>query len=138
MTALSHLLLVEAVDKKGLCSHPDKLMGPHGRHDKPHRIFSSEISNWEGDGRLSYPRPIFSLAKVMLRLMGNRSKHGKCGPAPNRKSQWGARFAGQDPHPRIGSPVGNQACIVPRLLLDLLLLKLPHSGLRQQMFTAYL
>ena len=48
MTTLSHLLLVEAVDKKGLCSNSDKLMGPHGRHDKPHRIFSSEISNWAG------------------------------------------------------------------------------------------
>ena len=66
MTTLSHLLLVEAVDKKGLCSNSDKLMGPHGRPDKPHRIFSSEISNWEGDGRLSHPRPVFSLRKVSL------------------------------------------------------------------------
>ena len=42
------------------------------------------------------------------------------------------------PNPRIGSPVGNQACIVPRLLCDLLLLKLPHPELRQQVLTAYL
>ena len=27
--------------------------------------------------------------------MGNHSKHGKCGPAPTRKSQWGARLAGR-------------------------------------------
>ena len=45
--------------------------------------------------------------------MGNHSKRGKCGPAPTQKSQWGARFGGQDPHPQIGSPVGNQALIVP-------------------------
>ena len=64
--------------------------------------------------------------------MGNRSMCGKCGPAPTRKSQWGARFGGQDPCPRIGSPVGNQARIVHRPLLGLLLLKLPHPELRQQ------
>ena len=69
-------------------------------------------------------------------LLGNRSTSGKCGPTPTRKSQWGARFGGQDPCPRIGSPMGNQACIVPRLLWDLLLLKLPHPELRQQMFTS--
>ena len=28
----------------------------------------------------------------------------------------GSEVGGQDPRPRIGSPVGNQACIVPRLL----------------------
>ena len=38
---------------------------------------------------------------------------------------------------QIGSPVGDQACIVPRLL-DLLLLKLPHPELKHQMLTAYL
>ena len=27
--------------------------------------------------------------------MGNHSKHGKCGPAPTQKSQWGARFGGR-------------------------------------------
>ena len=27
--------------------------------------------------------------------VGNRSKHGKCGSAPTRKSQWGARLAGR-------------------------------------------
>ena len=32
----------------------------------------------------------------------------------------------QDPRPWIGSPVGNEACIVQRLLRDLLLLELPH------------
>ena len=35
---------------------------------------------------------------------------------------------------RIGSPVANQACIVPRPVWDLLLLKLPHPELRQQTF----
>ena len=67
--------------------------------------------------------------------IGNCSMRGKCGPAPTRKSQWGARVGRQDPRPRTGSPVGNQACIVHRLLWDLLSLKLPHPGLRQQMFT---
>ena len=76
--------------------------------------------------------------KGLLPDMGNRSKRGKCGPAPTRKSQWGASFSGQNPYPQIGSPVGNQALIVPRPLWDLLLLKLPHPELRQQMFTAYL
>ena len=51
-------------------------------------------------------------------------------PAPTQKSQWGVRFDGQDPLPRIGSPMGNQACIVPRLLWDLFLLKIPHPELR--------
>ena len=44
----------------------------------------------------------------------------------------------QYPSPQIGSPLGNQACIVPRLLWGLVLLKLSHPELRQQMFTAYL
>ena len=46
--------------------------------------------------------------------MGNCSKRGKCVSAPTQKSQWGARLSGQDPYPQIGSPVGNQACIVPK------------------------
>ena len=37
-------------------------------------------------------------------------------PAPTWKGQWGAGSGTQDPHPWIGSPVGNQACIVPRPL----------------------
>ena len=41
------------------------------------------------------------------------------------------------PTPVDGFSHGNQACIVPRLLKDLLLLKLSHPGLRQQMFTEY-
>ena len=57
--------------------------------------------------------------------VGNRSKRGKCGSAPTLKTSggWGW-WAGSTS--MIGSPVGNQACIVPRLLWDLLLLKLPH------------
>ena len=38
----------------------------------------------------------------------------------------GSEVGRQDPHPWTGSPLGNQACIVPRLLWDLLLLKLSH------------
>ena len=38
------------------------------------------------------------------------------GPAPTQKGQWGVRSSTQDPHPWIGSPMGNQASIVPRLL----------------------
>ena len=70
--------------------------------------------------------------------IGNLSAHGKWSPAATRKSQWGARSGTQDPRPRIGFPMGNQACVVPRLLWDLLLLKLPGPELRQQVFTAYL
>ena len=55
--------------------------------------------------------------------VGNRSKRGKCGSAPTRKTQWGARSSRQDPCPWIGSLGGNQTCIVPWLLWDLLLLK---------------
>ena len=58
--------------------------------------------------------------------------------SPHSGKPVGREVGGQDPHPWIGSPVGNQACIVPRLLWDLLLLKLPHPELRQQMFTEYL
>ena len=67
--------------------------------------------------------------------VGNCSKRGKCGSAPTWKT---SEVGGQDPHPWISSPVGNQACIVLRLLGDLLLLKLPHPELRKQMFTEYL
>ena len=71
--------------------------------------------------------------------IGNLSAwYGKYSPASTRKGQWGARSRTQDTCPQTGSPMGNQACIVPRLLWDLFLLKLPHPGLRQQMFTAYL
>ena len=38
----------------------------------------------------------------------------------------GSQVGGQDPRPWIGSPVENQACIVPCLLWELVLLKLPH------------
>ena len=34
MPALSHLLLLETVNKRRLCSNPDKLRGPHGRPGK--------------------------------------------------------------------------------------------------------
>ena len=57
--------------------------------------------------------------------MGNCSKRGKCGSAPTQKTS-GGRGWWAGPTSMIGSPVGNQACIVPRLLWDLLLLKLPH------------
>ena len=58
-------------------------------------------------------------------LMGNRSKSGKCGLGPTQKSQWGARSSTQDPHPWIGSPVGNQALILPKLRWNLLFAKIP-------------
>ena len=58
--------------------------------------------------------------------------------SPHSEKPVGSKVGGQDPRPWIGSPVGNQACIVPWLLWDLLLLKLPHLELRQQMFTEYL
>ena len=61
--ALSHLLLLQTVNKWGLCSNPDKLRGPHGRPDKPHRTFSSVISNRAGDGRSPCPRPVNFISK---------------------------------------------------------------------------
>ena len=36
--------------------------------------------------------------------------------SPHSEKQVGSEVGGQDPCPWIGSPVGNQACIVPRLL----------------------
>ena len=42
--------------------------------------------------------------------------HGKCSPVPTWKGEWKARSGTQDPHPWIGSHMGNQACIVPRSL----------------------
>ena len=35
---------------------------------------------------------------------------------PLGKKPMGVRFGRQDPCPQTGSPMGNQACIVPRLL----------------------
>ena len=35
---------------------------------------------------------------------------------PHLEKPVGSEVGGQDPHPWISSPVGNQACIVPRLL----------------------
>ena len=52
---------------------------------------------------------------------------------PHSEKPVGSEVGGQDPHPWISSPVGNQACIALRLLWDLLLLKLPHHELRKQM-----
>ena len=59
-------------------------------------------------------------------------------PSPHSEKPVGSEVGGQDTRPWTGSPVGNQACIVPRLLQDLLLLKLPHPELRQQMFSEFL
>ena len=59
-------------------------------------------------------------------------------PSPHSEKPVRSKVGGQDPRPWTGFPVGNQACIVHRLLWDLLLLKLPHPELRQQMFTEYL
>ena len=45
--------------------------------------------------------------------------------SPHSEKPVGSEVGGQDPRPWISSPVGNQACIVPRLLRDLLLLRTP-------------
>ena len=37
-------------------------------------------------------------------------------PSPHSEKPVGREVSGQDPHPRIGSPVGNEALIVPRPL----------------------
>ena len=37
-------------------------------------------------------------------------------PSPHSEKPVGSKVGGQDPRPWTGSPVGNQACIVPRLL----------------------
>ena len=68
--------------------------------------------------------------------MGNND-HGMANVA---QPYWKAHrrvVAHRTPNPQISSPLGDQACIVPRLL-DLLLLKLPHPELKHQMLTAYL
>ena len=46
--------------------------------------------------------------------------------SPLSEKPVGSEVGRQDPRPWISSPMGNQACFVPRLLWDLLLLKLPH------------
>ena len=46
--------------------------------------------------------------------------------SPHSEKPVGSEVGGQDPRPRIGFPVGNQTCIIPRLLWDLVLLKLSH------------
>ena len=58
-------------------------------------------------------------------MWGTVPSMGNVAQAPLKKPV-GSEVGGQDPHLWMGSPVGNQACIVPRLLQDLLLLKLPH------------
>ena len=54
-----------------------------------------------------------------------QNKGGRCGEpfqawemwlSPHSEKPVGSEVGGQDPHPWIGSPMGNQACIVPRLL----------------------
>ena len=45
--------------------------------------------------------------------------------SPHSEKPVGSEVGEQDPRPWISSPVGNQACFVPRLLWDLLLLKTP-------------
>ena len=50
--------------------------------------------------------------------IGNLSVwYGKCSPAHDSENRWGVRSAHRKPNPRIGFPMGNQACIVPRLLV---------------------
>ena len=96
---------------------------------------------WFSDGR--------GLLGTRWRCEGiNGQKKGKdqCGElfqawemwlSPHLEKPVRSKVGRQDPRPWIGSPVGNQACTVPRLPWDLLLLKLPHPELRQQMFTKY-
>ena len=48
-------------------------------------------------------------------MWGTVPSMGNVAQAPLKKPV-GSEFGGQDPLPWIGSPVANQACIVPRLL----------------------
>ena len=52
-----------------------------------------------------------------MELLGTQETflHG-VGPAPTQRGQWKARSGTQGPRPRMGSPVENQACLVPRPL----------------------
>ena len=75
---------------------------------------------------------------LVLRCSGEPFQAWAMWLSPHSEKPVGSEVGGLDPRPWIGSPVGNQACIVPRLLWDLLLLKLPHPELRQQMLTEYL
>ena len=74
---------------------------------------------------------------IVVIVCGEPFQAWEMGLSPHSEKPVGSEVRGQDPRPWIGSPVGNQACIVPRLLRDLLLLKLPHPELRKQMFTEY-
>ena len=61
-------------------------------------LFSSNLDylNWRGAYRAvqAFANAIPSACPTSL-VVGNCSKHGKCGSAPSRKSQWGARLAGR-------------------------------------------
>ena len=65
---------------------------------------------------VSFVGSIAVLTKNKGRDVGNCSKRGKIGFSPHSEKPVGSEVGGQDPRPWIGSPVGNQACIVPRLL----------------------
>ena len=86
----------------------------------------------------SSPHSIHWATPARAEICGELFKAWEMWLSPHSEKPVGSEVGGQDPHPRIGSPMGNQACIVHRLLWDLLLLKLPHPELRQQMFTEYL
>ena len=58
--------------------------------------------------------------------------------SPHSEKPVGSEVGGQDPRPGISSSVGNQACIVPRLLWDLLLLKLPHPEARKCLLSIFI
>ena len=80
---------------------------------------------WGRDGVQAFLETLASI------LWGTLSSVGNVAQPPLGKASGEQGSAG----PWIGSPVGNQAYIVPRLLWDLLLLILPHPELRQQLFT---
>ena len=58
--------------------------------------------------------------------------------SPHSEKPVGSKVGRQDPRPWIGSPVGNQACIVPWLLWDLLLLKLPHPEASKSLLSIFI
>ena len=83
-----------------------------GKHLHPKSLYPAKLS-FRMEGQIKC-----FLAKVKLKefIVGNYAMRGKCGSAPHLEKPVGREVGKQDPRPRTGSPMGNQACIVPRLL----------------------
>ena len=62
---------------------------------------------------------------LFLSICGKPFQAWEMWPSPHSEKPVGSEVWRQDPHPWIGSPMGNQALIVPRPLQGLLFAKTP-------------